>query len=73
MLIILHDIFLVASDEQIDKAKEIIDKMKFKFSSEMFENPGWYFLFFTKSYNTYDYIRWIYYCKFKFFSDMYVF
>jgi len=29
-----------ASDEQIDKAKEIIDKMKFKFSSEMFENPG---------------------------------
>lgn len=29
-----------ASDEQIDKMKEIIDKLKFKFTPEAFENPA---------------------------------
>lgn len=29
-----------ASDEQIDKMKEIIDKLKFKYTADMFENPS---------------------------------
>ena len=30
------------SDEQVDKAKEIIRKLSFKFQSDSFENPGKY-------------------------------
>ena len=29
-----------ANNEQIDKAKEIVKKLMFKFQSESFENPG---------------------------------
>ena len=30
----------VASDSEVDKAKEIVSKLSFKFSPESFENPG---------------------------------
>ena len=29
-----------ASEEQVDKAKEIIDKLKFTYTPDMFENPA---------------------------------
>lgn len=32
--------FLAASTEQIDKAKEIIKKLTFKYQPDAFENPG---------------------------------
>ena len=32
----------LATNEQIDKAKEILTKLKFEFSSESFENPSKY-------------------------------
>lgn len=32
--------FVVATTEQIDKAKDIVKKLKFNFNSEAFENPG---------------------------------
>ena len=32
---------LSATNEQVDKAKEIIKKLTFHFQSEAFENPGW--------------------------------
>jgi len=31
---------LTASNEQMDKAKEIIKKLTFNFQSDAFENPG---------------------------------
>ena len=33
-------VLFVVTTEQIDKAKEVIKKLKFEFQSEDFENPG---------------------------------
>jgi len=40
MYILYCDFFITASEEQIDKAKEIIKKLTFNFRSDDFENPG---------------------------------
>ena len=37
---ILNILYFPATHEQIDKAKEMINNLKFKFSSENFENPS---------------------------------
>ena len=34
-----------ATEEQIDKAKEIIKKLTFKFQSDAFENPGTLYMY----------------------------
>lgn len=36
---IYNSILILANPDQIDKAKELIKKLQFKFSSDSFENP----------------------------------
>ena len=39
-LAIVFFFFFLATVEQVEKAKEVIKKLTFKFSSDNFENPG---------------------------------